>query len=176
MFVSACGGREEVSLKDELNPLNDQFFIEKHESYVEMLIEDQGFSMEEANEEAYRIQLNEVAIVNRAMELGMDVSEEEALNVAQEMRQYLVENSNETEEASAHTKAIIKQLGISEDQYWNEYVITSYKQMLMREQVMEYERQENPSKSWNERQEELIDEFKRNEATQIQEFKRQVGL
>ena len=137
-------------------------------------------SKQEAEEEAFRIQLNEVAIINRAIDIGIEVSKEEALQVANKTRQVLEQGDSNgfegTQEALMEINDTLEREGISEEEYWNDYVINSYKQMLMRERLMQYERDNNPQKNWNERQEEIIEEFKSKEERQINKFKKEVGM
>ncbi|WNF38355.1 hypothetical protein RJD24_08010 [Bacillaceae bacterium IKA-2] len=162
----------------KMNPINDEFLVEKHEDYAEMLRVEKGLSKEEADEETYRVQLHEVAIINRAIDVGIKVSEEEALQEANKTRQMLkeVEGVENAEVALTKTQETIEKLGISEDEYWNKFVINSFIQSLMKEKLIEYERIENPEMNWNERQEEIIEEFKSNESLQINEFKKEIGL
>lgn len=186
LVVSGCSVKNEDEMHSskvvgdiqKMNPFNDEFLVEKHEDYAEMLRVEQGLSKEEADEETYRVQLNEVAIINRAIDVGIKVSEEEALQEANKTRQRLkeVEGVENAEVALTKTQETIEKLGISEDEYWNEFVINSFIQSLMKEKLIEYERIENPEMNWNERQEEIIEEFKTNESLQINEFKKEIGL
>lgn len=178
LLLTACGEHNEASGDgQEINPINDSFFIEKHEEYADRLQEEQGFSKGEADEEAFRTQLNEVAVINRAIDVGIEVSEKEALQVAHEMRDLLEEGeADNAEEALNNTQEIINRLGITEEEYWNDYVINSYIQMLMRERLIEYERNENPGMSWNERQKDIIEDFKSRESRQINKFKKEIGM
>ncbi|MCK0472683.1 hypothetical protein [Halalkalibacter sp. APA_J-10(15)] len=134
-------------------------------------------SFEHAQEESYRVQLEELAILTRANEVGIRVSEEEAQVVINQTKEAIesknVDNWQETKESIDEQ---IQELGISEEEYWNEFLIEPYQQTLMRQYLMEYVQKKYPKMSWNERREQLIEQFKQREAEQIAEFKEEAGL
>ncbi|OIJ13730.1 hypothetical protein BKP35_08915 [Anaerobacillus arseniciselenatis] len=156
--------------------VNSEFSIEDHEEYAEKIQDERGLTKEEADEEAFRVQLNELAVINRAIAVGISVSEEEALRKSQEIREVL--KNGEAKNASEVMASIQKEIGqleISEDEYWNEYMLSNYTHMVMREKLMEYERTHSGI-SWNERQQEIIEEFIASEKRRINEFKRKIGM
>ncbi|MBU8907465.1 hypothetical protein KH400_12685 [Desertibacillus haloalkaliphilus] len=130
--------------------VNSEFSIEDHVEYVEKIQDERGLTKEEADEEA--------------------------LQKSQETREVLEnEEAKNSKEAKASIQEEIEQLGISEDEYWEEYMLSNYAHVIMREKLMEYERNHNPAR-WNERQQEIIEEFKNRESQQIDEFKREIGM
>jgi hypothetical protein len=178
LLLAACGNSSNVNQDSQgHNLVNSEFSIEEHVKYAERLQAERGLTKEDAEEEAFRIQLNEVSVINRAIDVGINVSEEEALQKSQEAREGL-----ENEEAENVKEVLIsiqeesEQLGISEDDYWNEYMLSSYAHAVMREKLMEYEQNENPMKNWNELQEEIIEEFAVSQSKKINEFKREIRM
>ena len=178
LLLAACGNSSNVTQDSEGHHLvTSEFSIEQHVIYAESLQTERGLTKEEADKEAFRVQLNEVAVINRAIDVGIKVSEEEALQKAQEIREAL--ENEEAEKVKGVLISIqeeIEELGISEDDYWNEYMLNSYAHAVMREKLMEYELNENPMKNWNERQAEIIEEFTASESRQIKEFKREIEM
>ncbi|UCZ54305.1 hypothetical protein LGQ02_05955 [Bacillus shivajii] len=177
LLLGACGTTSQgETVKGELNPLNDSFIVDKHEEFANKLKED-GYAKEEANEEAFKVQLREVALLNRATEVGIEVSDKEAGKRAEEMREQLeIGKGQNTEFVLEKIDELIAELNITEDEYWSEYVINSYKSQIMQEKLREYELKENAQTNWNERSQEIIEEFMENEAEQIKKFKSEVGM
>ncbi len=161
--------------------INSNFSIEKHEKYAERLQYRFGLSKERAEEEAFLGQLYEVAIINRAIELGIDVSKEEAFQEAQEVNEgweELLEDENTTMDIDAlhRIKNEYEELGIYEDEFWNEQRLSSYAFSVMLKKLMEYELKENPTKNWDELHKEIVTDFISNETQQINEFKKEIGM
>ncbi|WP_238446520.1 hypothetical protein [Alkalihalophilus pseudofirmus] len=176
--MAACGNTSNVNQGSQgHNLINSEFSIEEHVKYAERLQDERGLTKEDADEEAFRVQLNEVAVINRAIDVGINVSEEEAFQKSQETREDLEnEEAENVKEVLIGIQEEIEQLGISEDDYWNEYMLSSYAHAVMREKLMEYEQNENPMKNWNELQQEIIEEFTVSQSQQINEFKREIGM
>ncbi|MCT2535440.1 hypothetical protein NC661_18145 [Aquibacillus koreensis] len=166
--------------KDDL--IHSEFSIEKHEKYKERF-QIQGLSEERATEEAFHSQLNELAMINRAMDVGIQFSSEEALQKAQEVKEdhekWLAdedkgENVLDEETLNSNKNELEAMSG---DPFWDEYYrlyANAYNAMF--EKLVEYERIENPTKDWNERNMEILIDFMSDEAEQINEFKREIGM
>lgn len=175
--MAACGNSPDVNQDSQRhNLVNSEFSIDKHAEYAKRIQDKRGLTKEEAGEEAFRVQLNEVAVINRAIDVGVSVSKEEALEKSQEIREVL--ENGEAENASEVMAGIqeeIGQLGISEDEYWNEYMLSNYAHAVMREKLMEYERNHSGIR-WDECQQEIIEEFAASEKRRINEFKREIRM
>ncbi|WP_078555274.1 hypothetical protein [Bacillus alkalicellulosilyticus] len=166
--------------KQEHLEITSDFSTEKHEKYAEMY-RYRGLSEERAEEEAFHAQLSEIAIINKAIDLGFYVSIEEAKQKAretfgewEEWREYedvvtITDNAN-------MVKNMIEDLRKPDDEFWNEHILFSNAFMLMREEVLDYEMKENPTKNWNELERDIIMDFILSEAQQINEYKKEIGL
>lgn len=173
-FLLSCEKPVQVDTVHNLNPLNETLVVQKHFDYVEMLVEE-GMSKEEADHEALQIQLAEVAILTKAKDLGIKVSNEEALTEARKMKELVEQGKIENaEEISAKINKVMIKFGITAEQYWEEFIINSYKQMLFQHKLMDYEKSLNPNLDWNMRHKEIIDEYKQREANEIEKFKRKL--
>lgn len=79
-------------------------------------------------------------------------------------------------EALHRIKNEYEELGIYEDEFWNEQRLSSYAFSVMLKKLMEYELKENPTKNWNELHKEIITDFISKETQQINEFKKEIGM
>ncbi|MBU9720160.1 MULTISPECIES: hypothetical protein [Bacillaceae] len=160
--------------------IDGEFSVEKHEKLTERH-EYRGLSKERAEEQAFVDQSYEVAIIHRAMDLGIDVTREEALQRAYDSLEGWAE-MDEEEAAAMDIESLnpiqseIEDLRLNEDEFWVEQRLHSFAFNVLLFKVMEHEMNENPSKGWNEIHMEIVSDFIVNEAEKLAEFRKKVGL
>lgn len=152
--------------------LNDEkiaFDREKHQQYVELLMEERGFTKEHALEEALKVQVEHLALLEKVKILRIEISEEEARKEVLKTRQAIEENDDETKLAIEKT---IKNLGMTEEEYWNDYVVNGYKEMLAIEQLKTFAA--NEEKHWQDFFRDIVAEFEQTYDKEIIAFRREV--
>lgn len=157
-----------------------EFSIEKHKKYSERA-QDRGLTKEQAEEGAFFHQLGEVAIVNRAFDLGITVSEGEALQSYEQQMAVLKETLEDENvevdmEAYDRIKKEVGELGIADDKFWKEHGLSIHALFILEKKLEEYEKNKHPEKDINERKTEIIMEYMSSESQKIAKFKREIGL
>lgn len=173
--------KENKSVK-ELYPSFEHLDVNYFNGLVVQLTQFEGMENVEAKEKALANTITEVALHQAARSKRIEITEEEVLIMVEEVRNSF---ESSTEEAySINTKKgiekLIEGLGITEHEYWNEFVIESYKHQIMvsklREKVIDNVDHQNTQKVWIEFRENAINDFKNKNNVEIQEFKDTVGL
>ncbi|MGY4690918.1 hypothetical protein [Salibacterium sp. K-3] len=171
LVLTACSGGEET-----LNPIDDEPLMTKYERLSENFQDNNGMPEEQAQQEAFDLIVQEAALVNRAQDEGIEVTDEEAREEAQSVRKTL-ENGDgpNTESSLQDIEETMEKENLTEDEYWNEYVISGYKHSLMKEKLRDHEK-ENEPKPWNTRRKEIVEAFRSDEAERIERFREEVGI
>lgn len=178
--ISGCEqGEQENESEASNNPIQSMFSEELHDMGVANQIENQGRSKEEAEQMLFQYQLEQIAIAHEAKEAGLEVTEEEAVEFSEDLRESLESGEGENpEEALESEQENIEQLGLSEDEYWYEFRTHSNKLELYREKLVDYLSEQDGSESgqWQIQREEIIEDFKDDEAENIEAFKESLGI
>ncbi len=176
LVLSACGtSPSNHSLATKIHPI-DEFDIKSYEQYATTLQIRNGYSKEEASKFSFEIELLKVALINKAIELGTIVTDEEAKKRANEGRE-LFEAGKLSDAEIESIKQTILELGITEEQFWSEYAVqTGAKMEIMVEAVHDYHQQYYPEMDWDDFTKEIVENYKRKEPEKIAIFKKQIGL
>jgi hypothetical protein len=113
---------------------NQKYEISK---YFKQHVIQNKMNLEQAKKAAFEEVLVETALIEKGEELGIKATLEEAKQTSKEMRQRF-ENAEEGDPAVEANKQMIKGLGLSEDEYWNEYLIKNYIDLITIENVREH--------------------------------------
>ncbi|WP_093336707.1 hypothetical protein [Salibacterium halotolerans] len=171
LVMTACSGGEET-----LNPINDELRVAAYERFSENLQNNNGMTKERAEKEAFDYLVQRVAVVNRAQEVGIEVTEEEAMEMSNNVREKLengkIDNAESTLKDIRNT---MEAENLTETKYWEEYAKNGYKETLMIDKLKTYE-EENALKPWSVRKKEIVKAFKSNESGRIESFREKVGL
>lgn len=176
LFLTACGTSPvESSLADKINPIND-FDIKNYEQYAASLQNENGYSKKEASKYAFEVELLKVALINHAMELGIAITDEDAKKQANEGRKMFETGKLSDVEKKSIEKTIVE-LGITEEQFWNEYVVQfGAKIQLMIERLQAYHKEHYSEIDWDDYAKEIVENFKMKETEKINKFKESIGL
>lgn len=176
LFLTACGTSPvNSSLAEKINPIND-FNVKNYEQYAATLQNENGYSKKEASKLAFEVELLKVALINRAMELGIKITDEDAKKQANEGRELFVSGKLSDIEMKSIEKTIVD-LGITEEQFWNEYVVqTGAKMHLLIERLQDYHKEHYREIDWDDYAKDIVENFKIKEIEKINKFKEKIGL
>ncbi|RXJ04269.1 hypothetical protein DS745_02475 [Anaerobacillus alkaliphilus] len=176
LFLTACSTSPvESSLAGKINPIND-FDIKNYEQYAATLQNENGYSEKEASKYAFEVELLKVALINHAMELGIAITDEDAKKQANEGREMFETGKLSNEEKKGIEETIVD-LGITEEQFWNEYVVqTGAKMQLMIERLQDYQKKHYPEMKWDDFANEIVENFIIKETEKINKFKELISL
>ncbi|WP_026688388.1 hypothetical protein [Alteribacter aurantiacus] len=168
-----------VSSIDEWSPINSEFDYNRHDQFIITLVEYVGMDKDEAIHEAVEGQIINVALLQKAIESGIEISKEDALREAQIDRSIMEDgDADNAQEALETIRSFIKGLGITEEQYWTEYVVPQYQEKLMllelQDQVLgssSYSIDEDTMDTWARYEQNVVDEFVRNNKQEVLQFK-----
>lgn len=125
----------DTNIKD-MNPSSENLDTLKVKEYASYLENAFNMNPEKAKIEALEIAIFNVAMNNKGKELNIFVSDDEAVLKAKEQRKLLQDPNNDgAKEALQYIQSLIEGLGITEEEYWNEYVINGYKDSILVEKL-----------------------------------------
>ncbi|MDG5786402.1 hypothetical protein QA612_02790 [Evansella sp. AB-P1] len=157
------------------NPLNE-FDIKNYEQYAVTLQNENGYTKEEASKFAFEVELLKVALINKAIEIGIEITDEDAKKQAKEERE-MFESGKLSDAEKKSIEETIVDLGITEEQFWNEYVVqTGAKMQLMIERLHDYHNENYPEMHWDDFANQIVGNFRIKEAEKIKKFKGEIGL
>ncbi|OEF95690.1 hypothetical protein [Desulfuribacillus alkaliarsenatis] len=145
-----------------------------------------GVDKQQALVEALDYQLREVALLQKAKELGLEVSQDEVTAHIRKLRKSIetgisedgLEVSNH-QESLIQLESIINDLGITYEQYWNEYLPELTKYSLMTGKLHDVYIGSSPevhAQGWQGWMDSIVSEFKENNQQKVQEFKQEIGM
>lgn len=156
---------------------NELINKEKFEQQVIFNIKERGKNIEEAKKSAYKNLLRETAILEASKELGITVSQEEALNKSREVRGILEsKNIKGSKEALEVVENIIAELNMNKGEYWNKYAVIGYKNGLLKQKLKDIVSKDNNSNEWNNFVDKVVDEYIDKNKEELDKFKRSVGI
>ncbi|MGD9679354.1 MAG: hypothetical protein AB7V16_13515 [Vulcanibacillus sp.] len=174
-------GNESNTNSEELSSSLKKLNINRYNALIVQFTKIDGLKIEDAKERAMEGLILEVALTQAALNRGIVVTDDEAKKTAQEFRNLL---ENPTEDTfGINNEAVnkfIEGLGITEEEYWNEFAIDGYKQQLLqfklRNDVINGIDPKNAEKVWEDFMENTINEYKKHHNIEIQEFKIEAGV
>lgn len=170
--ISGCGQEEQ-----EDGAMQSMFSEEHYEVETALLEENQGLSEEEAKQIAFQYQLEEIATAYKAKNSGIEVTEEEAVEFSKEFRESLESGEMENAEAVLENKQEkMEKLDITEEEYWQEFRTHESKMELYAHKLVEHKSEQKASGTWVGDREEVVQDFKDEEAENIEEFKENLGI
>ncbi|ADI00466.1 hypothetical protein [Salisediminibacterium selenitireducens] len=132
---------EKLNDNETLSPPSyEKLELSNHNQLVYSFTNKNGMNKSEANQMALEIQLEKAAIFNEAKSRGLSVSKSEAQQAAMTERELLLNGkSANSEEMKAKVNSFIEGLGISEAEYWEDYVVEAKKNVLLEQKLLEHE-------------------------------------
>ncbi len=180
---------KKIFTEDELFSYDDMgTFSHKKHQYLVAVLENKGISKKEAISEAFDYQIRELALNDKADEMGVIVSKEEAYEHAKKLRE-MIESGitddgtplDDYKEHQLRAEQTAEGLGLTIEQYWNEYVpanaINSMKLSKLQEKLFEGNKTTGiPIEDLNKVTEQIVEEYKNKNSNIILELKKEVGL
>jgi len=154
------------------------FSQKKHEGLVSKL-EDKGISNKEAILEAFNYQIRELALIDKADEMGITVSKKEAHEYAKKLREMIesgvADDGTPIENYKEHqlqAEQAAKELGLTLEEYWNEYVPANAVNSLKLSKIQEKLELLEENKTIDQ----IVEEYKIKNSNLILKIKKEVGL
>lgn len=151
----------------------EQYYFKKH-------LTSANLTDSEAKKEAFEQVLEETVLFEKATSEKLLGTKEEALRMSNEVRNFLKNETEENKEVVQSVNEIIKGLDITEDQYFNEFLIDRYITTISIEKLYEkvtddYE-EEVKNTVWEEFKQKEVNKFITKNQESINEFKSTYGI
>ncbi|GGK37240.1 hypothetical protein GCM10010965_32590 [Caldalkalibacillus thermarum] len=140
-----------------------------------------GLNQEEAEKLAFEGVIQEAAFLTKARELGIEITDDEALQFVAQLRQrheLPAEEGSSKYAEQVNTKAFIEGLGITEDEYWEEFVVQSIKKDLLISELTNKVMQEvgsaQATQDLGQLYDKIVEKYKEEHKDEIEAFKKEV--